>query len=312
MRARFEKARVDMAKGAPSATSRHQELDRGTMFRGMKDGLNQVNDKEISVECDVLRRHLKNMFKLLREKYSQINVSDKFESKVIHGLLATTYVAKKSWNATKMRESCIVTGFHREPKFNGDITVDYHKVMACTLNKEIKDFELAHMDLMKDEVATEIRQHGKLLFIIVYDSLDNDMFTGRVTNAFLDGLGVVKCEEAESRDDLVLWRRDIEVITHVDSVERFNAYLHEKELRANADFQALEKEKQTLRKELQRQERLAASRLKAEEEKKRKASLSKEELQAEKAAAELKKREKKAKKDALTEKALTAQRNGLL
>lgn len=55
------------------------------------------------------------------------------------------------------------------------------------------------------------------------------MFLGSALNTFLDDLGICRSEGAVDRDNLTLCRRDAELITHADSIQKFKA---SKELKA--------------------------------------------------------------------------------
>lgn len=135
----------------------------------------------------------------------------------------------------------------------------------CT--STIIEDEIKLMKLRSEEVMEEFRKSGK------------------VTNPFLDGLGIPRDEDAIDRDELTLCRQDCLIITHADSISAFKKYQQEKFERTNPELKELkqkeEKAKLTIIKHANQLKKKKEKEIAAAAEKVRKASLTAEERKLE-------------------------------
>ena len=269
----FQLASIDYMKGPPSCTSRHQPLDVASTFRDVKAGVRQVTAKLIPYTKKELSDSLEIYFQHFKEKYPSIELNSEWKLKAIMGLQKLHYVLiNKYLTPAKMAAGFTKCGQH-----------------VVTNNSSSNDGSTVCFDTIMRQSFYELTAEEKNLLISCKDQVvEQFRSTGRVTNEFLDSLDIPKCPEAANRDELILSRQDVQLITHEDSVTRFLA------MRARNDpsVKDLEKRKadaekrlQTIRKERQKQQerdqKKAEKQLLSEQEKVRRQSLTKLQRQQE-------------------------------
>ena len=207
----FHAANIHGQKGGPSHTSQTQELDCGHAFDSLKAGVKSVAKEGTDVANDILRRNLKETFRQFHAQHPGVNISALQQRKIEHGLEVVIWATQKHWNPVKMREAARLTGLHIDGAEVGKETVNYDRLMTRHKNTTTSAEDYALMKEKRWEVAEEFQRNG------------------RVTNEFLDGLGIVTTLGAVDRDGLTLCRQDAQLFTHVKSVQRFADRKREKE-----------------------------------------------------------------------------------
>lgn len=201
-------------KGAPSLSKPHQDLDNTTEFRDGKTGMRSVAKNRTKTKSVTLERKLKEFFINLNSTFPGAKPSHDLQSKLVEGLQQLVYVMQDKYHMpSKMRLGWLRTGNHIEGSdpSTGETTVDYEKIMSKS-RAEVTDLELDHMRAMKPQVVNEFLR------------------VGRVSDAFLDDLGVVKDFHNTSRDELTLSRQDAQLLTHEATVIRVNDLKAQREL----------------------------------------------------------------------------------
>lgn len=289
----FAKHKQSQGKGAPSLSRLHQDLDNTTEFRDCKAGLRTVAKWRVDVSNPTLQRKLKMYFNNLDAKFSGSKPSSNLERKLTQALLQLVTVMQSGYHTVdKMKKGWVRTGNHlpgSDPA-NGDITVDYATIMSKS-RANVTDEQLDHMLAKKPQVIAEF------------------MRAGRVTDAFLDGLGIVKDFHGKSRDDLVLCRQDAQLLTHAATVERIEAQKKQRELEDSPAYKDFTKRLSAAEKDIARKAKALVKSVDAakkkeetkaakDAEKARWATLTKAQQAAEKAQQKAQKSAEKAEKDA--------------
>lgn len=184
----FREAKVDYVKGAPSATNIHQAADISSNFRSVKSGLRTVTKNRVEYRNTTLEANLRQALVQLKAAFPNVTIPALKANKFVNGVQRVAYVMKqgyyKAGEATKGFTDC---GQHITFTEPGQPTVDYKKIMSKTWGI-LTDAEMAHMEAMRPQVVAEYQR------------------TGRVTDAFLDNLGIARTTLAVDRTDLVLTR----------------------------------------------------------------------------------------------------------
>lgn len=222
----FAKARIDFAKGPPALSRPHQALDNTPEFCGTKAGNKSVARNRTDVSNPTLEQKLREYFTNMHRKFPSCNCPSQLKDKLIQGLLTLVFLCREKYHtAEKLRSGFAVCGQHvksADPA-KGESTVDYQRIMSRT-QAVVTPEELQHMDAVKEQVIEEFHLHG------------------RVTDAFLDSIGVAQDYHHESRDDLTLCRQDAQLLTHEDTVARYLEKKAQKELKNNPAHILLEKQ----------------------------------------------------------------------
>lgn len=273
----LREAAVIYIKNGPSVTSQHQPADVSDNFRDFKTGMTMVTKKRIDTYNALLRQSLGAYFTAFAAAFSHADTTAEFREKVTCGLEKIVYVMRSKYvTPEKISQGFERCGQHVRHPTAGQPTVNYDKIMARTLAKEITDEELQHMRIMKDRVIEKFRCDG------------------RVTDEFLDELGVVRSPDAVERDQLnSVCRQHCLVINAEATVARYRAWEATRAAPATAaapvagvtsgvateaDLRAARK---LVDKENQKAEKQRQQKEHADAEKARRAGLSREERKAE-------------------------------
>jgi hypothetical protein len=143
-----------------------QDLDVWHMFSSIKAALLTIVKRGTDVTNDDLKRDLeKYVFVAFKEQYPGVPITSDFKNKIIHGLMACAYVTKKHWNADKMAQSCLETGFHRNGTQPGEDTINFPRLMTRTHNTSAGPEYIAKLIAKSPEVAAEFRRAGNHFLI---------------------------------------------------------------------------------------------------------------------------------------------------
>jgi len=220
-------ALVDVVKGAPSSTSRHQSCDVSANFRDWKTGMAKAQENGRNTKSPTLERNIRAFLQSFLEQpwhAPDYTLPQDFTAKLINAVEKIVYVHRAKYvTPEKSAEGFIRTGQHiREADpAKGECTVSYPLIMGKTMAACSED-ELQLMKDVKPQVIAEALR------------------CGRITNDFLDTMGVVSAPDATQRDNLTLCRQDTQLITHVDTIARFAEKQAAKEKRKDPKQAVLE------------------------------------------------------------------------
>jgi transposase len=205
----FNALLVDYLKNAPSASSALQPCDRSPVFRDVKTGLRKVTGDDVKTTNRTLSLNIQEAMEQLQQRFSDVKLASR-KQKIIHACEKFIYVLQYGYcNPHKLTTGFVVIGM--ETHIEGS-SVDYEKIMrACLTYKDLSEEDKQNLRDHKAEVIAQFRHEG------------------RVTTEFLDSIGVIGTDNSENRDDRVLWQQDCLVVSHKDTVARWNAYLLDKE-----------------------------------------------------------------------------------
>jgi hypothetical protein len=157
----FEDAKCSYGKGVPSGTSKCQEWDVGKLFMHTKTGVKTIVREGIDVSNAILENNLEVLvFQKFQSEFPNVPISADFRKKKIYGVCVWVYVGKKHWTPYLMSKSVIETGFHRRVKL-GEPTINFKRLMTKTVNQDVTEEDLNHMDENKDIVADKLLEEGK-------------------------------------------------------------------------------------------------------------------------------------------------------
>lgn len=217
---------IDQVKHGPTMTADHQSSDVADTFRDVKMGNKMASKKRKDSSNPTLNKNLLKYFAEFKISFPSSEPSAYLKAKIIQAISQLVFVFKdKYFTADKIREGFVRCGQHikaADPE-KGESTVDYDKIMSRT-RAVCSDAEMATMKDNLPAVVAEMRR------------------AGRVTNDFLDGLGIPIDHTASSRDELVLCRQDAQLITHTETIQRYQDYQAEKLHRSNPANIALKKQ----------------------------------------------------------------------
>ncbi|KAJ1393952.1 hypothetical protein B484DRAFT_472871, partial [Ochromonadaceae sp. CCMP2298] len=207
-------ALIDYIKNGPSCSSKTQSADVSPNFRDWKTGLDYATKNPEKCRCKnpTLRKHMELCFKELKEKHPHITLESDYKEKIVHVVEKVTWAMRNKYvTAEKIVTGFVDCGQHvvEADVDKGELTCDFDKMMACHLNvgsRLLKPAELDHMKLQAPEVIAEFKKPG-----------------GRITDVFLDSLGIAVNPDAPLRDELTLCRQHCCLITGDDTVERHAA-----------------------------------------------------------------------------------------
>lgn len=204
--AELRRVQTDMGKGGPGSTSRWQALDRGVIFRDYKCGLTYITKSGVDTGNETLARYLSEMWGVYSTQFPSLPpLTAAYKKKVVCACEKITYTMRAKYvTPEKISQSFIACGQHVKSVAPGQSNVSYDRIMGDSLAEGITDEEFAHMRTQRPLVIAKFKEEG------------------RVLNTFLDELGIVASEGATDRDDLTLCRQDCQLITHADTVARFN------------------------------------------------------------------------------------------
>lgn len=209
--AALQRANIDLMKGPPSATHRHQAWDCGPLFRGIKFGVYKVSRADTPFENATLENNLKKYILHFEEAFSSVSLTAAYKSKLRDCLQIVVYSAKCAWTADKMTASFVEVGQHKLGVSDAHMeTVDYECIMSRSYSREVTAQEVDRMRDLRYTVAEEFRQNG------------------RITNAYLDTLDIARTDDAKDRDHLALSNRDVELLTHADTIAAMRTYLDQR------------------------------------------------------------------------------------
>jgi hypothetical protein len=275
--AAFKEASIDYIKNGPSITSKHQPADVSDNFRDLKAGLRTITKKRVDVHNATLRRNLGHYFDGFKQKHPTAALTAAHQQKIVFGIEKIVHVLRsKSVTVEKMVEGFIRCGQHVRNAAPGQSTIDYDRMMARNLAPEITDEERNTMRAARPQVDAKFRAEG------------------RVTDAFLDELGIVRSPGAVERDELnSVSRQHCMLVTHDDTVARYRTYVEKRDAPPTAaPDTALKKAQKLVQQDAKKKAKDLEKRIAADAEKVRRAGLTKEARAAEDAQAAVLKREK--------------------